>query len=117
MPEAPSSGMPARLRTLLLGAAPIVVLLVITQFALPGRAGGGRGTPAAILFTGLIHGLLIALSAVGIVLLYRTLRVVNFAQGAMGAVAVVFVSLSVQFLTGVPFIITFLLGVALAAMV
>lgn len=109
--------MPARLRTVLLGAAPLAVLLVITQFVLPGRVGGGRGTPAAILFTGLIHGLLIALSAVGIVLLYRTLRVVNFAQGAMGAMGVVFVSLSVQFLTGVPFLITFVVGVALSALV
>ena len=117
MPDAPPSAMPARLRTLLIGAIPLVVLLVFTQFVLPGRPGGGRGTPVAILFSGLIYGLLIALSAVGIVVLYRTLRVVNFAQGAMGVVGGVFVGLSVQFLTGLPFIVTFLLGVALSALI
>jgi branched-chain amino acid transport system permease protein len=116
MPEAPSSGMPARLRTVLLGAIPLVVLLVITQFVLPGKVGGGRGTPAAILFQGLITGLLIALSAVGVVMLYRTLRVVNFAQGAMGVLGIVFVSLGIQF-TNLPFILTFVLGVALSALV
>jgi branched-chain amino acid transport system permease protein len=114
VPDAPSGGMPARLRTVLLGAIPIVVLLVVTQFLLPGKVGGGRGTPAAILFIGLIYGLLIAMSSVGVVLVYRTLRVVNFAQTAMGVLAIVFVNLAVQF-TRMPFLAAFAVGIVLSA--
>jgi branched-chain amino acid transport system permease protein len=91
------------------------LLLVFTQFMLPG-AGGSRGTPAAILFRGAVYGMVSSLTACGIILIYRTQRVVNFAQTAIGAAGA---TLTFQFLqfTPVPFPIAFILGVLLAALV
>jgi ABC-type branched-subunit amino acid transport system ATPase component/ABC-type branched-subunit amino acid transport system permease subunit len=43
--------------------------------------------PSAILFLGVVTGSLSALVAMGLVLVYRANRVVNFAQGDMGAMA------------------------------
>ena len=43
--------------------------------------------PAAIIFLGLIIGSLSGLIAVGLVLVYRANRIVNFAQGSLGGVA------------------------------
>ncbi len=45
--------------------------------------------PMAILFLGAVTGSLSALVAMGIVLVYRANRIVNFAQGSLGAVAAV----------------------------
>ncbi|MFZ6005337.1 MAG: ABC transporter permease subunit [Actinomycetota bacterium] len=45
--------------------------------------------PPAILFLGAVTGSLSALVAMGIVLVYRANRIVNFAQGSLGAVAAV----------------------------
>ena len=45
--------------------------------------------PTSILFLGAISGSLSALVAMGIVLIYRANRIVNFAQGSLGAVAAV----------------------------
>jgi branched-chain amino acid transport system permease protein len=66
------------------------LVLVVTQFVLPGSNGGARGTPAAILFSGLVVGALNALTAIGLVLIYRTSRVINFAQAALGAMGAIF---------------------------
>lgn len=80
---------PSALRSALIGFASTGVLLLITQFALPGTAGPGRGTPTAILFQGLVLGSLTAMSSIGVVLIYRTSRIVNFANAALGAVGAV----------------------------
>jgi branched-chain amino acid transport system permease protein len=53
--------------------------------------------PGAILFQGAVLGSLSALIAVGIVLVYRANRIINFAQGDLGAVAGV---LSVSLIVG-----------------
>ncbi|MEX2393951.1 MAG: ATP-binding cassette domain-containing protein [Actinomycetota bacterium] len=45
--------------------------------------------PISVLFLGLILGALSALVAIGIVLLYRANRIINFAQGDIGALAAV----------------------------
>ncbi len=45
--------------------------------------------PASILFLGAVLGSLSALVAMGIVLVYRANRIVNFAQGSLGAVSAV----------------------------
>jgi branched-chain amino acid transport system permease protein len=82
----------SRRRTLALFAAPAVVLLVLTQFVFPGSPGGGRGTPAAILFSGLLLGLTIAVFASSVVLIYRTLRFINFALGPIGIISTVLLS-------------------------
>jgi branched-chain amino acid transport system permease protein len=43
-----------------------------------------KGLPPGILFLGLVYGSLYSLSAVGLVLIYRSSRVVNFAQAQLG---------------------------------
>jgi branched-subunit amino acid ABC-type transport system permease component len=48
-----------------------------------------------ILFDGLVQGLAIAVIAVGVVLVYRATRIINFAVGNMGVVAATLLSLLV----------------------
>ena len=90
----------------------IVAALVVTQFLLPG-AGSGRGTPIAILFSGLVTGLVTAMTTIGIILVYRTTRIINFAQTAIGALGATLCLEFVQY-TPLPFPIAFALGLALA---
>jgi branched-chain amino acid transport system permease protein len=71
-----------------IGAAALV--LIVTQFLLPGPKGGSRGTPMAIVFTGVVAGALNGLTAIGLVLVYRTSRIVNFAQAALGSLGAIF---------------------------
>src|SRR4051812_2840625 len=64
--------------------AAIVVLLLFTQFVVPSVAAKGqRGTSGAYLFLGLVEGLRTALIAVSMVLVYRAIRVINFAAVAL----------------------------------
>jgi branched-chain amino acid transport system permease protein len=104
-----------RARAAVLAAASVVLLLVFTQLVLPGR-GGGRGTPAAVLFAGLTKGVASAIIAVGVVLIYRTLRIVNFAQAAMGIAGTILTFEFLQY-TDVPFPLALLIGVALSALI
>ena len=103
-----------RARAAIFATAAVVATLVLTQFVFAGR-GSGQGTPAAILFQGLASGLVLALPACGVVLLFRSLRIVNFAQTAIGIGGAILVYEFIQF-TAVPFPIALLLGVALAAL-
>lgn len=103
-------------RTIALGVGAFVALLVVTQFAFPGRGAGARGTPTAILFTGLVIGSVNALTAAGIVLVYRTTRIINFAQTAIGAAGAALVFALMEF-RSMPFVLAFPLGLALAAAV
>ena len=96
-------------------AVAVMAVALYTQILLPG-AGGGRGTPGAILFRGVVYGLVNALTAAGIILVYRTLRVINFAQTAIGAAGAILTFDFVQY-TSVPFPIAFLLGLGLSALV
>jgi branched-chain amino acid transport system permease protein len=93
-----------------------MVIALYTQVLLPGAGGTGRGTPGAILFRGLVFGLVNALTAAGIILVYRTLRVINFAQTAIGAAGAILTFNFVQY-TEVPFPIAFGLGLGLSALV
>ena len=104
-----------RRMTLTVGVA--AVTLAVTQFVLPGAPGTpGRGTPAAILFLGLVFGLLNALTAAGIVLIYRTQRIINFAQTALGIAGAEVVFQFLQ-LTDVPFLLAFPIGMLVAGLV
>jgi branched-chain amino acid transport system permease protein len=94
------------------GSALVTLLLLFVVF--PGTAGGGRGTPLAIVFQGLVQGLVASLTAVGIVLIYRTIRIINFAQAAIGGAGGLLAFRLVQF-TPTPFPIALILGTALAA--
>ncbi|HEY7949132.1 MAG TPA: ABC transporter permease [Acidimicrobiales bacterium] len=72
--------------------------------------------PPSIILEGAILGLDYGLLAVGLVLIYRTSRVVNFAQGQLGVVAAVFlVKLFYDF--GFNYWVALIISVALAAAV
>ena len=103
-------------RAVLGSALAVMAIALFTQVLLPGAGGAGRGTPAAILFRGLVFGLVNALTAAGIILVYRTLRVINFAQTAIGAAGAILTFDFVQY-TKVPFALAFLLGLGLSALV
>jgi branched-chain amino acid transport system permease protein len=109
-----------RLRTAVVSVLALGVLLIVTQFVFPGGGGGGRGTPGAVLFSALVQGMLSALTAAGIVLIYRTSRIINFAQTAIGAAGGELAFQLMQ-LDRVPFLISFALGlvtsVAIGALV
>lgn len=106
--------MSARTRSALIAAGITLSLVVLTQLVLPGSGGGGRGTPGAVLFGGLTRGVLTALTAVGLVVVYRVTRIVNFAQTAIGAAGAELTFQLLQ-LTSTPWWIAVLLGVVVAA--
>ena len=87
-------------------------MLVSTQVLFPGQ-GAGRGTPAAILFRGAVLGVTAALTAAGVVLVYRAIRIVNFAQASIGAGGGTLTFLFLQY-TEVPFLLALMLGLALS---
>lgn len=66
--------------------AQVAAAVLIVFYALVGRL---FAAPAAILFLGAVLGSLSALVAMGIVLIYRANRFINFSQGDLGAVAAV----------------------------
>jgi branched-chain amino acid transport system permease protein len=66
------------------GTAVVVVALVAGQVI---GAVAGRGVPLGILVEAAVYGCMNALLAVGLVLVYRSNRVVNFAHTALGALA------------------------------
>ncbi|HEX3899266.1 MAG TPA: ATP-binding cassette domain-containing protein [Mycobacteriales bacterium] len=77
---------PIAVTTAVLGGA-----LLVAEFVLPhwlhvsGTLTGRWQTPASAIVLGLTIGLTYGLLAVGLVLIYRSSRVINFAQGQMGA--------------------------------
>ena len=107
---------PSPLRSALIGVAAGGALILVTQFALPGSSGAGRGTPMAILFQGLVLGALNALSAIGLVLVYRTSRVVSFAQTALGALGAVF-AYNLVIVHHVPYGVAFVAGIVVSAVI
>src|SRR5689334_6876498 len=58
-----------------------VLVMVLVPFALPKRP------PAGIVALGVQSGCVIALQAIGLVLVYNANRIINFAQVAMGSLA------------------------------
>ncbi len=76
-----------QLGALILPRLELVVLVAVAlgAFALPGRAVGGRTVPVGILVIALSQAGSLALLAAGLVLVYRSNRIINFAQGALGA--------------------------------
>ncbi|MGH9200801.1 MAG: branched-chain amino acid ABC transporter permease, partial [Vicinamibacterales bacterium] len=63
-----------------------VVIAVCGKVLFP-QFGGATVVPNGMYLQGLIIGLLSALLAIGLILIYRANRIINFAQGALGAVA------------------------------
>ena len=69
-----------------------------------------KGLPPGIVLFGVIYGSLYALTAIGLVLVYRADRIINFAQAQLGVVAaVVAIDLTVTY--GVPYLVAVLVGV------
>jgi branched-chain amino acid transport system permease protein len=104
-----------RARRVALGVALFVAVACFTQLVLPGRE-GGRGTPAAIIFSAVVGGLVTSLTAAGIILIYRSSRFITFAQTAVGAAGATLCFQLMQF-TKVPFLLAFLLGLVLSGAV
>src|SRR5687767_6711386 len=94
--------------TVALGAGSLLLTQVV--FAIGDR----DGTPASILFSGVLSGLLSGLTAAGLVLVYRTTKVINFAQVAIGIAGGVLVSELIRF-TEIPFLLACLFGLMVAA--
>ncbi len=105
-----NNALSARFRTPAIVAASLFGVLVVSHL-LPTGIANQTGVPASILFSGLVDGLIIALFAVGIVLVYRSLRVINFAQTFLGGAGAVMTFELVQ-LTPVPFPLAVLIGLA-----
>lgn len=101
-----------RIRGAIVGLVGFGAVLAITQLLLPGTGDGG--TPGAILFGGVVSGVLNALIAAGIVLIYRLSRVINFAQAALGATGGVF-TYNFTVLNDWPFIFAFIAGLLVSA--
>ena len=105
-----------RLRTLVIALAATAAVLLILLVLMPGRGSSGRGTPMAQVFAGVVQGAAASVTAAGIILIYRTLRIINFAQAAIGIAGTI---LTFEFLqvTELPFPIALLLGVALSTLI
>ena len=77
---------------------------------------GALQVPVAVLFLGLLIGLTYGLLAVGLVIVFRTNRIINFAHGEIGAFAGT--AMGTMVLKGhVPYWLAFLLGIAIGALV
>lgn len=102
-------------RSAVVGFGALAGLLLVTQVLLPGSPGsGGRGTPPGILFDGMVSGLVVSLTAAGVVLIYRAMRILNFAQTSLGVIGANLIFGLVQF-TKLPFPLAMLLGLTVAA--
>src|SRR5207302_389972 len=80
-----------RRRVLVAGAGVVVAWLVLGA-VLP------HGVPLGVVFLGLVLGALTALTALGLVLIYRSSRIINFAQAEIGGFAA---SIAIVLVTGV----------------
>src|SRR5438132_1132990 len=96
-----------------IGAA-LVAELALLQWGLPALHVTTGAAPNTLLFLGLMNGLVNSLTAVGIILIYRTLRIINMAQAAIG-VAGATMTFNLIEMTPVPFVIALLLGLLTAA--
>jgi ABC-type branched-subunit amino acid transport system ATPase component/branched-subunit amino acid ABC-type transport system permease component len=89
----------AVLRRRITGVAVALVVLVVADVMASGlhthTANGHWQTPLPVVVLGLITGLTYGLLAVGLVLVYRTNRIINFAHGEMGAFAAAFFGIEV----------------------
>lgn len=101
LPDSPAK------RSAVVLAASTAVMLVVTQVLFSG------GTPVGILFDGFVRGLVASLATAGIVLVYKAIRVINFAQTAMGVFAGILLFLFVR-VTEVPFALALVIGIVVS---
>jgi branched-chain amino acid transport system permease protein len=70
-------------RPLMAGVGVVLLTALITQFVVPNKS-GGRGVPLAVDFQGLVQGMIAAMLAASLVLLFRTSRIINFGALSFG---------------------------------
>jgi branched-chain amino acid transport system permease protein len=92
-------------------AGTVVVVLGIWAFF---AAVMDRGLPLGIVLRGTVFGSLIALLAIGVVLVYRANRIVNFAQAELGSVAAV-LAIEAKLVWGWNYFVAIGMGFAMAA--
>ena len=90
------------------------VVLVTPRIPTPHTISRHWELPAPVIVLGLIVGMTYGLLAVGLVLIYRSNRIVNFAHGQIGAFAAAFFGLMVT-RWGVPYWIAFIPAIVVAA--
>jgi len=85
------------------GAAVALVIWAVTSAIWP------KSAPLGLILQGVVFGTVDGLLAIGLVLIYRTNKIINFAFGAMGGVAgVLSVMLFLQ--AGVPYFLAMAIG-------
>ncbi len=94
----------------LVGAAVAALVWATAAARLP------QGVPLAIVLLGVVIGSLNGLLAIGLVLIYRTSRVINFAQGALGAFSAV-LAFELMSVTDWPWIVAVPLSIIAAVVV
>lgn len=99
--------LPDRVKRWVATAGPVLVVLAVQLAFFP--------VPKGVFLRGVMIGLLTAMVSVGMALIYRANRVLNFAQGDLGYVPA---SLAVMIVvsTGLPWLLAFGTGIAAAAM-
>lgn len=113
-PRGIHQGASRRLLGLALYPAGLGLVLIVTQLLFAVIA---HGTPAAVLYQGLIDGLAAALTAAGLVVVYQASRIFNFAQMAIGGVGAQVAFELIRYERGVPFAATMVLAVVVSGAV
>ena len=93
-------------------AAAIVLTALLTQ-VVPSRT-GGHGVPSATIFSGFVQGMIAAVLAAGLVLIFRTSRIINFGALAFGIPGGVLAFEMLRF-TSVPFPVAVIMCLAVSA--
>jgi branched-chain amino acid transport system permease protein len=107
--EALGTGLRRTALQIVLGGVALVVVYALANAVLPNKL------PIGIVVLGAVFGSFYALVAIGLVLIYRANRVINFAQAEIGAVAGV---LAIEFkLHGLNYWLSLLLGLIIAGAV
>ena len=101
--------------TWLVAAALLGAEYLAVGHLIPAVGSTRNGAPSPILFLGVVGGLVYGLTAAGVILIYRSMRVINFAQTVLGAGGVVLMY-NFMTLTPVPFPIALVLGLVVSGL-
>lgn len=104
---------PPRHREWTATALGLALVLLLVEL-IPDAQTSGRGLALAFVFQAVVTGLVSALTATALVLVYRTTRILNFAQTAIGAGGAV-LCFDLLSLDGAPFLVALLAGLAVGA--
>ena len=102
-------------RRALPSVAPALVIVAVQQVLFPSTSNDGTYLWGLVL-QGLTMGLMIALVALGLALVYRANRIVNFAQGDLGLVPTA-LAVNLIVFSGLSYVLALVLGLAAAVVV